>query len=486
MEKKELYNLIVKPSSVSELPKEKLNELINQYPWFASAHLLKAKQAQLQNHSEFESILSTAAVYANNRIALFELIYPSTPEKILRNDFEPQETKSNGELITPSISVTIIEAEKEITPTEDLLDKIDELNPTEISETIIKAEKEITQTEHLLDKIIAKEKSEAEKQIKEVFDELIISSEVESGFQIEDSDTDELIVAGDHEEEGIVAVENAARNEKAENYTEEFEAVSQSGTSVEFVTMEIEEEADEPEVDKNEVELTSTKYLDEEIERNEAEEEIKDAEVELFSLSEYSHKNEEFEIEEEGSAEENSDSELESLKVIEAQNATEIIAKEKSSITVSSETSEEHSFLDWLKKLSGTAEIVEPQKNIGVVSVTIISEAVSAEKEATEEALIDFTPDFLSTNNEEDLRVIDNFVHSIKEKKAGAKQSSVIDRAEKSLINSVEIVTETLARILASQNKYQSAISMYEKLSLKLPHKSHYFAAQIKELKTKL
>ncbi|GDX51049.1 hypothetical protein LBMAG27_00960 [Bacteroidota bacterium] len=459
MKKKELYNLIENPSSVSELPKEKLNELINQHPWFASAHLLKAKRAQLQNHSEFESILSTAAVYANNRIALFELIYPSSPEKILRTDFEIQETKSksNGELKHPVISETIIE--------------------TEIA---------IAQTEDLLDTIIAKEKVEEEKQSKEIFDELIVASEMESGFQIEDTDTDEVIVAGDHEEEGIMAVENAARYDKEENYSEEFEAVSQSGNLVEFVEMEIDEEANEPEIDKNEVELESTKYLDEEIERNEAEEEIKDAEVEVLSLSEYAHKNEEFESDEEGSAEENIESELESLKVLEAQNATEIIVKEKLSVSISSEINEEHSFLDWLKKLSGTIEIAESQKNIEVVSAQIISEAVSAEQEATEEALIDFTPDLLSTNNEEDLRVIDNFVHSIKEKKAEPKQSSVIDRAEKSLINSDEIVTETLARILTAQNKYQSAISMYEKLSLKLPHKSHYFAALIKELKNKL
>ncbi len=461
MEKKEFYNLIKTPSSVSEIPKEKLNELINQHPWFASAHLLKAKQAQLQNHSEFESILSTAAVYANNRIALFELIYPSSPEKILRNDFEIPEikSKSNGELIAQTISETIIVTEAEI---------------------------EITQTEELLEKIIAKEKSEEEKQSKEIFYEVIIASEVESNFQIEDTDTDEVIVAGDHEEEGIMAVENAARNEKEENYLEEFVAVSQSGNLVEFVAMEIDEEADEPEIDKNEVELASTKYLDEEIENSEAEEELKDAEVELLSISEYSHKNEEFENEEEGSAEENIDSELESLKVLEAQNATEIIVKEKLSVTISSEINEEHSFLDWLKKLSGSNEIVEPQKNIEVVSAPISSEAISAEQEATEEALIDFTPDLLSTNNEEDLRVIDNFVHSIKEKKAEPKQSSVIERAERSLINSDEIVTETLARILTAQNKYQSAISMYEKLSLKLPHKSHYFAALIKELKNKL
>ena len=315
---------------------------------------------------------------------------------------------------------------------------------------------------------------------------MIIASEIESNFQISDSENDELIVAGgDHEEVGMLAVENAARNNSEEHLIEEIEAVSQSGNMVEFVKVEIDEDADEPEIDKNDVELASTIFLDEEIEASEKEEEVKDAEVELLSLSEFSHKNEEIESDEEGSAEENIDSELESLKVLEAQNATEILIEEDIAVSDSLENNDEHSFLDWLKKYKDNKK---PEEVIAVPEIEnqAISEAFSAQKEAEEEALIDFTPDLLSTNNEEDLRVIDNFVHSIKEKKAELKTSSVIDRAERSLENSNEIVTETLAKILTAQNKYQSAISMYEKLSLKLPDKSHYFAALINELKNKL
>ncbi|MBL4593532.1 MAG: hypothetical protein JKX68_06930 [Flavobacteriales bacterium] len=48
------------------------------------------------------------------------------------------------------------------------------------------------------------------------------------------------------------------------------------------------------------------------------------------------------------------------------------------------------------------------------------------------------------------------------------------------------IVSETLAIIHVDQGNYQEAISAYEKLSLKNPKKSSYFAAQIKILKQKL
>jgi hypothetical protein len=46
-----------------------------------------------------------------------------------------------------------------------------------------------------------------------------------------------------------------------------------------------------------------------------------------------------------------------------------------------------------------------------------------------------------------------------------------------------EFVTETLARIYIRQEYYSRAIDIYEKLSLKFPEKSSYFASQIEKVK---
>ena len=68
-----------------------------------------------------------------------------------------------------------------------------------------------------------------------------------------------------------------------------------------------------------------------------------------------------------------------------------------------------------------------------------------------------------------------------KQPKKKAKKGLAI--AERSLKENKEIVSETLANILASQGSYEKAIEMFEKLSLIFPKKSSYFADQIKKLK---
>jgi hypothetical protein len=65
-------------------------------------------------------------------------------------------------------------------------------------------------------------------------------------------------------------------------------------------------------------------------------------------------------------------------------------------------------------------------------------------------------------------------------------QLPVTDISKKFDDNSGGFFTETLAKIYVSQGYYSKAIDVYEKLSLKFPEKSRYFATQIELIKENL
>jgi hypothetical protein len=58
-----------------------------------------------------------------------------------------------------------------------------------------------------------------------------------------------------------------------------------------------------------------------------------------------------------------------------------------------------------------------------------------------------------------------------------------VDLAANSVVINDEIVTEKFAHLLFRQRKFEETINVYEKLSLKFPEKSIYFAARIEEIK---
>lgn len=81
--------------------------------------------------------------------------------------------------------------------------------------------------------------------------------------------------------------------------------------------------------------------------------------------------------------------------------------------------------------------------------------------------------------------LIDNFINTNKgfvpsKEKPVDKDGMVHDLSEQSISDKDEFMTETLARIYIKQRNFDKALHIFQKLSLKYPEKSVYFAGQIK------
>jgi tetratricopeptide (TPR) repeat protein len=77
----------------------------------------------------------------------------------------------------------------------------------------------------------------------------------------------------------------------------------------------------------------------------------------------------------------------------------------------------------------------------------------------------------------------------IRERNAGSGQTAFFspeESARRSIEENDGIISETLARLVAAQGKYDRAIKIYQQLMLINPQKSSYFAAQIEKLKKEL
>jgi hypothetical protein len=81
--------------------------------------------------------------------------------------------------------------------------------------------------------------------------------------------------------------------------------------------------------------------------------------------------------------------------------------------------------------------------------------------------------------------LIDQFIKNAGTRtlRADLESSSKEDLSLNSLREDDEMLTETLAKIYIQQGYYQKALQSYEKLSLKFPEKSIYFATQIEMIR---
>lgn len=136
--------------------------------------------------------------------------------------------------------------------------------------------------------------------------------------------------------------------------------------------------------------------------------------------------------------------------------------------------------------ITGTASDKEEQKTVEEEREVIEEELLQEEEEFQEEK----PEEKPLEKSEENIRkiqadLIDKFISANPKIEQRVEKSvlPVEDLAQPSVEEKGGFVTETLARIYINQGYYSKAIEIYEKLSLKFPEKSSYFATQIEKVK---
>lgn len=101
----------------------------------------------------------------------------------------------------------------------------------------------------------------------------------------------------------------------------------------------------------------------------------------------------------------------------------------------------------------------------------------------TDESLESLAKSHLDDRQKKQNELIDNFIKTNPRIVPDPERPAFNDISENSVKESEHLITDTLASIYVKQGNYAKAIFAYEKLSLKYPEKSTYFAGQISEIK---
>lgn len=153
--------------------------------------------------------------------------------------------------------------------------------------------------------------------------------------------------------------------------------------------------------------------------------------------------------------------------------------KEKSLIhKIEKDKQEILSFVEWLKQKNKNASSGESSKND---TKKVLTSTNLENQKVPFEAVSEIEAELMKSSARQPQSHLDSFINSQIAKKKNKKKFSAQKVENES--NSQGLISETLAEILFLQKKYDDAIDVYEKLSLKYPQKSSYFASRIQKIK---
>lgn len=495
MTREEFNQLLHAPEQVAFLPKDAIGSLVDQFPYCQPLRAMYLLQLHRQNSISYDQQLKVTAAYAPDRSRLYQLIHPTpafalTEEQEIRSGLTEGENHDKGSTAERAEVFTLPYAEQEKVPAEDVEEEsslnVEELVNERLRELNIPVEQPVPHIPSVM--VDAFEEAEITA-LSEIEGEKIQPTEE----AVEKEETTLLAAATD-----LIVEEPTSTPDPIEMLVQEnlahataetiiLEPVAESASTVNNPATSFSKQAVMPfsawlkagrGVEKSS--RTETKAAGHSVPMTPQEEGVAAAAPQGASLAMTQQEPEIKDLHVPSTK-----PRLIYMKGTDAPPPTPSKEKMESPLVPDSH----------LSFIFPEKEVPAKPRPVPVESVVVDSGAsdrkqisepvfIPARKPIPDPSLVDTDPPKSKVPAHE---LIDKFIEQ--EPRITPSKSafySPVNMAKRSIQETEDIITETLANIYAQQGNFQKAIQFYEKLSLKFPEKSRYFAALISDLTKKI